>query len=96
MQSQSHDANGSPVDEVITNAEDIRSTTARLRALAGMCGTNAEQQPRERALYVRDDHVAELLAGIGDLILARRRMGFEPGLPALEMQSVLTTMLSQS
>ena len=49
--------------------------------------------PRERQLVVRDDHVQELLAGITDLILARRRAGLPVGLAAEEMQTVLTWML---
>ena len=85
-----HDANGSPVSEPITNRDgdhikahaDIESEDKR----------SPRDVPRVRQLDVRDDHVAELLAGITDLILARRRVGLPIGLPALEMQAALTVM----
>lgn len=49
--------------------------------------------PRERALYVRDDHVLALLTAVGDHCLALRKIGEDPPLPLLEMQVVLNGMV---
>ena len=89
-----HDANGSPVIEPITNqnGDHIRQH-ADISHDDVLAQDYVTMAPRYRQLDVRDDHVAELLAGITDLILARQRAGLTVGLPAMEIQAALTAMM---
>jgi hypothetical protein len=68
-------------------------TPPHLRFRVNVGNYRHRTSPRVRQLDVRDDHLVELLAAIGDLILTRKRMGMEAGLPALEMQAAITALV---
>lgn len=60
MNSQSYDANGSPVPDVITNTTDPASESARLRTLADI-----EREPE----YVAPTRYGDILVDVSDALI---------------------------
>lgn len=53
----------------------------------------AKEAPRERALYVRDDHVQALLIAMTDHLIRQRQLKVDPTLAEVEMLGVLTDLV---